>query len=215
MRRLLAVLLLVWPLAAEAKKPPPPPEWSADVAAEDHVKAGTAAITAKKPDDAVAAFTVALEKQPGCGIAQLGLGRALVMAGRPAEALVPLDAAAKAFPDKLDVQIWLGRAQVGAGKPDDGLATAKAVLATKPASVEAQRVAQEALIAKKDFAGAHVLLAEARKVANVVAYNCLEGLVYAEEGDAAKAAEMLPLCQGVPDRALYDALAAKVAPPSP
>jgi tetratricopeptide (TPR) repeat protein len=213
MRRLLAVALLFAPLVAEAKKPTPP-EWSVGVAAEDDVNAGNAAIVAKKPEEAVAAFKVALEKQPDCGTALYGLGRALVMAGRPAEAVDPLTKATTLFPDKLDPKVWFGRAQVGAGQLDAGLETAKAILVLKPASVDAQRVAQEALIGKKDYAGAHAMLGEARKVANVVAYNCLEGLVYAAEGDAAKAAEMLPLCKGVPDASLYDALAAKVGSPN-
>lgn len=206
-------LLALWlPHDANAKKPVPP-EWSPGISAEDLVKAGNSAIAAKKPDEAIAAFTSALESQPDCGAALYGLGRSLVLAGRPADGVEPLARASTLFPDKPEPRIWHGRALGGAGRHEEAIAVAKAILAVKPASVDAQRIAQESLLARQEYAVAHQMLTDARAIANTVAYNCLDGLVYAAEGNTVKAAEMLPLCQGVPDAALYDALAAKVAAP--
>ena len=175
MRRLLASILLVLPLAAHAKKPPPPPEWAPSAATEDDYKAGTIALNAKKPEDAVVAFTAVLATEPTCGGALLGLGKALYQTGKAADAEAPLKLASASFPDKLDAHVWYGRVLVEIGKPAEGLLEAKAVLAMKPASVEGQRVAQAAVLAQKDYKQAHELLAAARAIANVVAYNCLEG----------------------------------------
>ena len=216
MRRLLVPFLLLLPLAAQAKKPPPPPEWGPSSLTEDDFRAGTIALNATKPEEAVTAFQAVLEREPTCGGALLGVGRALYLSGKAAEAEAPLELAATAFPDKLDAHIWYGRVLVELGKPAEGLFEAKAVLTIKPGSLDGQRVAQTALLVQKDYKQAHELLVAARAIANVVAYNCLEGVVYAEEGDAAKAAEMVPLCEGVPDPSLLDALKSRVTPaPAP
>lgn len=214
MRRLLAVLLLAVPLAAEAKKPPPPPPppaWSASADTTEDLRAGNAAILAGKPEDAVAAFDRVLAAEPSCGIALVGKGRALVLQGKAAEALPALDVAATTFPDKLDAHVWRARALLEAGRGADALTAAKAALAIKPGSVDAQKVAQAVLRGEKRYAEAHAMIAEVRKVANLVAFNCLEGLLYADEGDFVKAAEMDKQCEGVPDVALRKELADRVA----
>ncbi len=217
MRTLLLVGLLLAPAPALAKKPPPPPTWKCGDAVATDYSAATAALTAASAgtgataEAAAVAFAGVLAKEPGCGLALVGQGRALVAAGKGAEAAVPFAEAARLFPDKLDAHLWLARAHAAAGNDDGALAAAKGSLALKGGSVDAQRIAQAALLHKKDYAGAHLALADARKVANVVAFDCLDGLVYAAEGNGEKAREMLDLCKGVPDAALYDALAAQVA----
>jgi tetratricopeptide (TPR) repeat protein len=214
MRKLLLSVLLLAPVPALAKKPapPPPPSWRCEAGGAEDYATAFAALGADKLDEAGPAFVAALAKEPQCGLALVGQGRVLLATGKAADAVVPLASAAALFPDKLDAQLWLGRARLATGDDAGALTAAKAALVVKPGSVDAQKVAQEALLHQRDYAGAHLLLADARKAANVTAFNCLEGLVFAAEGDTAKTAEMLGLCQGVPDPALYDALAAKVVP---
>lgn len=216
MRRILAVLLLLLPLAAEAKKPPPPPpaDWAPSTATLDDLRAGNAALQAKKFEEAAIAFDGVLALEPQCGQALVGKGRALVLAGKAADALPPLDAAAALYADKLDVHTWRARALLDAGRPADAMGSAKTALALKPTNVDALRVGTSVLRGEKKFDEAHAMLADARKLANLVAFDCLDGLVYADQGDMARAAEMNVKCEGVPDAGLRKELADRVAAPA-
>lgn len=211
---LLAALLL--PATASAKKPapPPPPSWKCgDAVASDYGDAN-GALNAGKLEEAATGFTTVLAAEPQCGLALVGSGRALLGLGRAADAVTPLASASSLFPDKLDAHVWLGRAQYAAGDDAGALAAARLGIGVKAGSVDAQRVAQQALIRQKNWPEAHKMLADARAVANVVAWNCLEGLVYAEEGDTAHANEMLGVCAGVADASMYEALATKLGQPT-
>jgi hypothetical protein len=120
-----------------------------------------------------------------------------------AEAEEPLKKATGLFADQLDPFTWLARTQIAAGKADDALATAKAAMVIKPASVDAQRVAQQVLLAKGDTAGAHAMIVAVRAIANNAAWDCFEGITYAREGEMGKAMSYSTVCQGVPDATLY------------
>lgn len=208
---LLAVFLL--PFAAHAKKPAPPPPaaWKCGDEVSEDYGTGFTALNAGKNDEAVTAFAAVLAKEPQCGLALLGQGRALLAAGKAKEAEVPLTTATKPFADKPEVFVWLGRAKAAAGDDDGALAAARAAILLKPNSVDAQRIAQDALIRKGDLAGARATLDAAKATSNVVTWYCLEGMLSVAAGDVPKAKEFLAQCEGVPDRTVYDALAARIA----
>lgn len=212
MRNVLLTLLFVAPLAhAKKVEPPAPPSWKCgDAVAEQYSTANTA-LSAGKNDEAIPAFDAVLAKEPQCGLALLGSGRARLAAGKAADAVTPLNSAATLFADKLEAHIWLGRARFAAGDDDGAVAAARAAIALKPSSVDAQRVAQDALLHKKDLVEARKMIEAARAASNVVTWNCLEGFLTVAEGNTAKANELLVACEGVPDRSVYDALAAQVA----
>jgi tetratricopeptide (TPR) repeat protein len=218
MRTFLLTLLVMSPLAhAKKVEAPPPPSWKCETASEQYSTANTA-LLAGKFDEALTAFDVVLAKEPQCGQALVGAGRSRLGLGKAAEAVVPLASASTLFADKIDAHVWLGRARVAAGDDDGALAAARLAIALKPASVDAQRIAQDALLHKKDIAEAKKMLETARAASNVVTWFCLEGMIAVAEGDGKKAGEMLVACEGVPDRSVYDALAAQVAkltPPAP
>jgi tetratricopeptide (TPR) repeat protein len=217
--RVLLLAALLFPLAAEAKKPAPPvpPSWKCGEEVGDDYGTGFSALSASKWDEANTAFAAVLAKEPSCGLALLGQGRALFGAGKGAEAVAPLTAASTAFTDKPEVFFWLARAKYAAADDDGALAAAKAAIALKPNSPEAQRVAQDALLRKGDIPGARALLDAAKATSNVVTWFCLEGQLSLAQGDVEGARARLVECEGVPDRAVYDQLAAKIAavPPAP
>ncbi|MDP2308940.1 MAG: tetratricopeptide repeat protein [Pseudomonadota bacterium] len=212
MRTLLLVVLLL-PFTAHAKKPAPPPPaaWKCGDEVSDDYGTGFTALNAGKNDEAVVAFADVLAKEPQCGLALIGQGRALLAGGKPKEAEVPLTAATAAFADKPDGFVWLGRAKAASGDDEGALAAARAAIVVKPNSVDAQRLAQDALLRKGDIAGARAMLDAARATSNVVTWYCLEGMLAVTEGDVPKAQGLLVQCEGVPDRTVYDTLAARIA----
>ncbi|MES2643834.1 MAG: tetratricopeptide repeat protein [Myxococcota bacterium] len=219
MRTLLLVVLLL-PFAAHAKKPAPPvpPAWKCGEEASEDYGTGFTALNAGKGDEAATAFAAVLAKEPNCGLALLGQGRALLVAGKAKEAEVPLTLASTVFADKIEVFVWLGRAKIAAGDDEGALAAARAAIVLKPNNVDAQRVAQDALLHKGDLVGARTSLDAAKATSNVVTWYCLEGMIAVTEGNVPKAQELLVQCQGVPDPTVYDALAARIAaapPPAP
>ena len=203
-------LVLLSPVLLAAKKPPPP-AWDAGPAAAADYGAGMAAVETAGWAEAEKGFRAALAKEPDCGQCLVGLGRVLVSASRAAEAVEPLQKAEAAWGDKVDTHLWAGRALNGAGRWDEALTAAKAGLALKPGSADLQRVAQQALREKKDWAAAHAMLADARKAANLVAFDCMEGVVEAAEGNVAAAKERRHRCEGTPDKTLLADLDAAIA----
>jgi predicted Zn-dependent protease len=211
---LLVALLASGPAHAKKSAPPPPPAWKCgDAVASDYSDANSA-LNAGKLDEAQAGFTTVLTAEPSCGLALVGSGRALLGLGRAADAVTPLATASSLFADKLDAHLWLARARLAAGDDPGALAAAKLAIGLKAGSVDAQKVAQQVLLHQKAYADAHQMLATARAAANVTAWSCLEGLVYADEGDTAHAEEMLVACQGVPDASMYEALATRLGKPT-
>lgn len=208
---LLAVLLL--PFAAHAKKPAPPPPaaWKCGDAVSDDYGAGTSALNAGRNDEAAVAFGAVLAKEPQCGLALVGQGRALLAGGKAKEAEVPLTAASTVFADKVEVFLWLGRARSASGDLEGALAAARAAIVVKPTSVDAQRLAQDLLLRKGDVAGARATLEAARAISNIVTWACLDGMITVAEGELPKAQALLVQCEGVPDRTIYDTLAARIA----
>jgi Flp pilus assembly protein TadD len=136
-------------------------------------------------------------------MALVGLGRSLVMQGRAADAVAPLEKAARTFPEQLDPHVWYGRALFETGRPADAVTEARLAVAIKPGSVEAQVVAQRALRAEKRFAEGHEMAAAARGVANNVAWDCFDGVLYAMEDRVGDATKMSGTCSGSPDPELY------------
>jgi len=148
--------------------------------------------------------------EPHCGMVLMGLGRARVMQGRAADAMDPLHRATTAFPEQVDPHVWYGRALNQAARPADALAQAQLAIAVKPGSVEAQGVAQVALRAEKRYAEAHAMVAAARGVANAVAWDCFDGVLYALQDRIGDAAKMTGTCSGSPDPVLYKELTAAI-----
>lgn len=199
------IALILLASLAEAKKPAPvvPASWKcSDDVATDY-KAGAAAVIASDWAKAETSFAAVLVAEPNCGLALTNLGRSRVMLGKFAEAEASLKSAAAQFADQFDPLLWLARAEIEGGKPDVAIVTARAAIALKPASYDAQRIVQRVLIGKKDTAGAHASIVEARKVANAAAWDCFDGIAYALEDEMGKAMSFASVCQGVPDTALY------------
>ena len=202
----LLLCLLTSPTWAKKPAPPPPPDWRpTEDMVEDHKK-GMTALAAADWAAAEAAFTLVLAKEPECGQALAGLGRAQVMLGRAPEALPSLQKASTLFPDQVDAHLWHAKAAAATGAGDVALGEVKAIFATKPAHLEAHRVAQGVLRERKSYAEAHELLASARAAANNPGFDCLEGVLFAAEDKLGDATRMTTTCAGVPDQTLYTEL---------
>jgi tetratricopeptide (TPR) repeat protein len=208
--RTLVALLALSPVLVAARKPPPP-AWEAGPAAAADYAAGMAAVQNARWPEAEKSFRAALAKEPDCGLCLVGLGRVLVSTSRSAEAIEPLQKAQVGWGNEVDTHLWAGRALNGASRWDDALAAARAGLWLKPGSADLQRVAQQALREKKDWSAAHAMLADARKAANLVAFDCMEGVVEAAEGNVTAAKERRHRCEGIPDKALLAELDAAIA----
>lgn len=156
------------------------------------------------------AFREAVGAEPSCGMALLGLGRALVMQGRAADAVEPLQKASTAFAEQLDPHVWLARALYDTGRAAEAVEEAKRAIAIKPGSVEAQTVAQRALRVEKRYAEAREMVVAARGVANAVAWDCFDGVLYALEDKPGEASKMSNTCAGSPDPELYRELTAAI-----
>lgn len=199
------LLSLCFVLAAHAKKPPPVPEpaWKPGEAASAASKAGNAASYSSDWPASETAFREALTAEPACGMALLGLGKALVMQGRAADAVEPLQKASTSFAEQLEPHVWLARALYDSGRASEAVDEAKKAIAIKPGSVEAQTVAQRALRVEKRYAEAREMVVAARGVANAVAWDCFDGVLYALEDRPGEAAKMSNTCSGSPDPQLY------------
>lgn len=195
-------VLLLLSAFALAKKEPPPPAWRPGDATKADVKTGNDAMLQARPAEALLAYQRALSVEPRCGQCLVGAGKALLAEGKAADALVPLSQAATLFPTEIETHAHHARGLWMAGRADDAFAAAKAALAIKPAHVEAHLVAQAVLRSKKDYATAHAMLAEARILANIVAFDCLDGLAWAEEGKLDEAKKAWEACQFMPDERL-------------
>lgn len=220
--RLVTMLVLGFLCAspAWAKKPPPPPPaaWNVTADRADELKAAADLLFAKKFDEAAAAYQAIVTAEPDCGMALWGLGRSLLGAGRPAEAVAPLARATSLFPDRYEPWVNLGQAQNASGDATAALASAKAALKIKPLVIDAHHVAQKALITLGDHAQAHAMIQTARETSWMVQWDCFDGFLYVAEKKPDEARASLEKCKGVPDPAIYEALAAQVqgmaAPPS-
>ncbi len=205
---LLALSLFASPAYARKDPAPPVAAWRPSDAEKVDNKAGNDALVQHRYADAEASFRAVLLVEPNCGQALVGLGRSLVEGGKPADGLAPLTLAATLFPAELDAQVNYARGLLANAKPDEALAAARVALAMKPSNVDAHHVAQAVFRGKKDYAGAHGMLTTAREVANLPAYDCMDGLTYAEEGRLDDAKKTWETCANVPDERLTDPLRA-------
>lgn len=196
MRSLLLLMLLVT-TPAWAKKPPPPPpaSWYASDANKADISSANSLLAQKKYAEAAEAYAAVLVEEPECGVALLGLGRARLGEGKGADAVEPLNKATTLFADKVDGWVAYGQALNQAARPADAVAAARKALALKPTSVDAQAVAQQGLLAQKDYPTAHALLAEARTKGWMVVLDCMDGLVYVAEGNRPEAERMQASCR--------------------
>jgi tetratricopeptide (TPR) repeat protein len=202
------LLALCFALSAHAKKPPPevPPAWKPGEAASASTKAGNAAVYASDWPGAEKSYREALATEPSCGMALLGLGKALVMQGRAADAVEPLQKASGAFAEQLDPHIWLGRALYETGRHGEAVEAARKAIVIKPGSAEAQTVAQRALRVEKRYSEAHEMVTAARGVANIAAWDCFDGVLFALQDRIGDASKMSATCSGSPDPELYKEL---------
>lgn len=225
--RVTPLLLLLSVFSANAKKPapPPPPAWKPTEAAAADQKTAMAALLAQDWAAADAGFRKVLTTEPDCGQALTGLGRALLMEGKAAEALPELEHAVRLNADQVEAHVWYARAAEETGNAELALTEAKAALGLKPGNVDAQRVAQHSLIAKKDYATARSLVAASRAASNHVAWDCMDGVLYALEDNLEAVAPLTENCAHAPDATLYaefqkavadaEARKAAAAPPPP
>lgn len=208
MRILLLLTFLAAPAFAKKEAPPPPAAWKPSDAEKVDNKAGNDALMQGRFADAETSFRAVLAKEPQCGQSLVGLGRSLVEGGKAADGLVPLTQAATLFPGELDAQVNLARGLLANSKPDEAFAAAKVALTIKPSNVDAHLVAQTVLRGKKDYAAAHAMLAAAREVANLPAYDCMDGMTFVAEGKPDDAKKTWETCANVPDERLTDPLKA-------
>lgn len=210
--RSLLLLLVLLATPAWAKKPPEPPpaSWYVSDAHKADVSSANSLLAQKKYGEAATAYAAVLVDEPSCGVALLGLGRARLGEGKAPEAVDPLGKLTGLFADKVEGWVAYGQALHAAGRHPDAVEAAKKAIALKPTSVEAQWVAQQALVAQKDYAGAHTMLADARTKGWMVVLDCMDGLVYAAEGDRPHAEQMQATCRDFQpwSQQLADAVAA-------
>jgi tetratricopeptide (TPR) repeat protein len=194
-RTLLLVLVLGMTPSAWAKKAELPPSWYASESSKEAASSASSLLMQHKYTEAATAYEAILVTEPGCGVALLGAGKARLGEGKPGDAVAPLQKASTLYADKAEVWIVYGQALEGAQRYGEAVDAAKHALALKPTSADAQWVAQQSLMAQKDYAGAHALLAEARTKGWMVVLDCMDGLVYVSEGDVAHASEMQAKCR--------------------
>lgn len=213
MRTFVLALLLALAPGAQAKKPsaPPPAAWAASADQADTLRKASDALLMKKLEEAATGYREVLAAEPDCGLALWGLGRTLMAQGKPAEAVEPLDRATTLFGDKYDPWVHLGQARLAAGQAQAALDASKKALELKPLVLDGHRVAQSALIQLKDYAQAHALIQTARDTSWMVQWDCLDGMLYVEEGKSEQAHAALEKCRGVPDASLLEALEARVS----
>lgn len=192
---LLAVLLIAG--SAQAKKGPPPPSWYAGDDMKASVSTGNSALSRSDWAAAEAAFREVLAKEPDCGVALLGLGRALHGGGKASEAADPLARVTALYGEREETWTTYAQALLAAGNDTEALAAARMALGVRWSLVDAQVVAQTALLRNKDYSGAHKMLAEAKAQGWMPVWDCLDGFVYVEEGNAAGAAAAKKGCAGL------------------
>ncbi len=221
----LLLLLVLSPANAKKPAPPPAPAWKATEADAADQKVGMDALLAQDWAAAEAAFRKVLTTEPDCGQALTGLARALVMQGKPADALDPAKHAAGQNADQVEAHLWYARAAAATNDADLALTEAKAVLGLKPGNVDGQRIAQTVLVARKDYASGHTLVAASRAASNHVAWDCFDGILYADEDNLDAVVPLTDNCAHAPDATLYaefqkavadaEARKAAAAPPPP
>jgi len=106
---------------------------------QNWVQLGRAYDAAHQPDQAVAAYDMALRLQPGADAVLLMRADVLVRSGHADQALPDLEQLDARHPDTADVLLVLGLAQRAGGDPDAG-ATLRRFLELDPGSAAAPGV---------------------------------------------------------------------------
>jgi len=164
---------------------------------------GADALNAGDPVAAEQAFRKVLKRDPGCGIAALGLGIALHRQQRSAEAARALQDAAAAFPERAEILVALSEAFFGGQDFERARAAAEQAVEIAPRSFEGWLTLNNSLLRIGDLEAASAALERGRLYQGEARMDCLEVQVAAEAGDEPASIKLLlDSCQRVEDAAL-------------
>ncbi len=193
---LLTLLLTLTPQSLAGKKVEiPAANWYITDANKAALSEANSLLAQKKFAEAVVAYEALLVKEPECGVVLVGAARAHMGKAEPAAAVPQLQKATSLFGDKPDVWVTYGQSLLAVQNYPDAVMAARKALELRPTNADALWVAQQGLVAVKDYAGAHTMLGEARTRGWLPVIDCMDGMVYAREGNRPKAVEMQATCR--------------------
>jgi tetratricopeptide (TPR) repeat protein len=194
----LLALLALLALPADAAKP----RWEPSPRSAEPYNIGADALNAGDTAAAEAAFRQALEQEPDCGMALLGLGMALLRQDRDAEAAEALAEAGALFPDRAEVLAQQSEAAFAAQDFERALALGQRAVELDPRSFAARVTTFNALLRAGDYGGAGDLLAHGRAYHGPAWVDCLEIQLRAEQGEVVGIDDLWASCQRASDAGL-------------